>query len=78
MTNVQLINAVRRQSVHAACSGKVSDQPDLELLAYLAKTARPSARSVSYRGIRWPVRHNLWARIVCCPNGDPLVGVVDL
>lgn len=79
MTRSQIIKTMARQSNRAIRTGRITGQPDLELLAYLAKTARPRAKSVNYRGVNWPLSHNLWSRIVVCPETRRnLVGVIDL
>lgn len=79
MSRAKILRAVRQQSDRALSTGDVAGQPDLSLLSYLLKTAKPRAMGINYRGIRFPVRHSLWARVVCCPTtGVPLVGVIDV
>lgn len=42
--------------------------PDLDELVYVAKgTTGPRSRSVSWRGIRFPIRHTLLFKQVLCP-----------
>ena len=53
--------------------------PVLKRLAYLAKTSRPRARSVTLGGVRFPLTHGLWACVVVCPRTRRrLVGTVTL
>jgi len=79
VSRAKILRAVRQQSDRALSTGDVAGQPDLSLLSYLLKTAKPRARSLTYRGIRFPIRHTAWARIVCCPSsGYPLIGRIDI
>jgi len=51
----------------------------LRMLAYLAKVARPRAKSIYWDGIRFPLRQGLVINSVLCPDtGRPLVGAMAL
>ena len=53
--------------------------PVLERLAYLAKTAKPRARSITLDGVRFPLHQGLAMSFVSCPRtGRQLVGTVTL
>ena len=74
-----VIEQARREANKAGSTQDLSRFPVLGMLAWLAKVARPQARSVEWRGVRFPLSHGLWARVVVCPRtGRRLVGTVDL
>ena len=74
-----VVERAHREANKAGSTQDLSRFPVLGMLAWLAKVARPRARSVEWRGARFPLRHGLWARVVVCPRtGRRLVGTVML
>ena len=74
-----VIEQARREANKAGSTQDLSRFPVLGMLAWLAKVARPRARSIEWSGVRFPLSHGLWARVVVCPRtGRRLVGVVTL
>ncbi len=56
-----------------------SDAPDLLALSREVGNAQPRARSVSFRGVKFPLMHTLYQRVAVCPETRrPLVGALDL
>lgn len=74
-----VIEQARREANKAGSTHDLSRLPALGMLAWLAKVARPRARSVEWCGARFPLSHGLCARVVVCPRtGRRLVGTIDL
>ena len=77
--SVNVIEQAHREAYEAGSTQDLSRFPVLGMLAWLAKAASPRARSVELCGVRFPLRHGLWARVVVCPRtGRRLVGTVML
>lgn len=76
---VNIIDQAHREAYDAGSTQDLSRFPVLGMLAWLAKVASPRARSVEWSGVRFPLSHGLWARVVVCPRtGRRLVGTVTL
>jgi hypothetical protein len=75
----RIIEQAHREADKAGSTQDLSQFPVLGMLAWLAKTARPRARSVELCGVRFLLSSGLWARVVICPRtGRRLVGAVML
>ena len=75
-TKAKIIAEVRRQSEIVYRTGRWDLADDLDMLRYLLKIS-PNARSISWRGIRFPVRRGVLIDSVRCPEtGRGLLGVV--
>lgn len=73
----QLLADLRKQSDEVFRTRCWAGFEDLQMLSYLARCAGPRAKSVEYRGIRFPLLHGIITRQVRCPDsGVPLLGVV--
>lgn len=73
----RLLVDLRRQSEAVFMTRNWRGSDDLQMLAYLARTAGHRARSVHYRGVWFPLLSGIITRQVRCPDsGVPLVGVV--
>ena len=76
---LRIIEQAHCEADKAGATQNLSQFPVLGMLAWLAKTARPRARSVELCGVRFPLSHGLWALFVVCPRtGRRLVGAVTL
>ena len=75
----QLLADLRAQSERVSLTRDWSDAPDLIALSREVGKALPRARSVSFRGVKFPLMHSLSQRIAACPEtGRLLVGALDL
>ena len=75
----QLLADLRAQSERVSLSRDWSDAPDLIALSREVGKALPRARSVSFRGVKFPLIHTLTQRVATCPETRrPLVGALDL
>lgn len=75
----QLLANLRRQSASVFLTRDWSQAHDLTGLLRALKLAPPRARSVTFRGVRFPLAWSLSSTVVCCPaTGMHLVGKVDL
>lgn len=75
-TREQILRSIRQQADHAA---RIDDPEygDIGWLKFLLKAASPRAKSVFWRGVRFPIRRGLLIDSVRCPDtGRGLVGVV--
>lgn len=51
----------------------------LQMLAWLAKIARPRAKTIYWDGIRFPLRRGFVINSVLCPEtGQPLIGALAI
>lgn len=74
----QTLCRIRKESDRALLSQHVMSD-DLQIMAYLAKVAPPRARSISWRGIRFPLRQGFAINSVLDPEtGRPLVGALAI
>ena len=75
----QLLADLRAQSERVSLTRDWSNAPDLIALSREVGKALPRARSVSFRGVKFPLMHTLTQRLACCPDTRrPLVGALDL
>ncbi len=73
----QLLADLRKQSDEVFRTRCWAGSEDMQMLSYLARCAGPRAKSVEYRGIRFPLLHGIITRQVRCPDsGRALLGVV--
>ena len=73
----RLLADLRKQSETVSRTRCWHGSDDLQMLAYLARTAGHCTRSVHYRGVSFPLLTGIITRQVRCPDtGMPLVGVV--
>ncbi|WP_305073460.1 hypothetical protein [Propionivibrio sp.] len=74
-----ILELAHREADLAGSTQDLSAFPVLDMLCWLAKVASPRARSVTWGGKRFVLKHGLWNRVVVCPRtGRRLVGTVDL
>lgn len=77
-SRARFLASLRRQSA-AALAGDWSGAEDLVGLLAELKRAPPRARSVTYRGVRFPLAWSLSCTVVCCPKtGTRLIGRLDI
>lgn len=78
-SRAQVLARLRRESERAYKARHIKPCSDLDLLAYMARTAGWRARSVMLHGIRFPLRRGLAMDVVACPDtGMALVGVLGI
>lgn len=76
-TRKRTLERLIRQSAAVYRTREWKNADDLQMLAYLARSAAPNSRSVCWLGIRFPLWHGIVTRQVRCPDsGTPLVAVV--
>ena len=77
---VSVVELARWESAQAAQTRQLPSQfPTLRVLRNILRTSSPSARSIKWHGVRWPLASSLSSRYVCCPEtGRLLFGVIDL
>jgi hypothetical protein len=76
-SRAQILARIRSQSARVCELNDWHGADDLGMLAYLARNAGDRIRSISWRGIRFPVTAGFVIRSVRCPEtGMALVGVV--
>ena len=75
----QLLAELRAQAERVTLTRDWSDAPDLIALSREVSAAHYRARSVSFRGVKFPLMHSLSQRMAACPEtGRLLVGALDL
>ena len=75
----QLLADLREQSERVSLTRDWSEAPDLLALSREVSNAQPRARSVSFRGIKFPLMATLTQRMATDPETRrPLVGALDL
>lgn len=78
-TKAAKLAALRKQSNRVAETRDWSGCDTLRTLAYLARVAKPRARSIFWDGIKFPLRQGFAINSVLCPlTGQPLVGALAL
>jgi hypothetical protein len=74
MASRELLKRLRSDVQHARICGQTYD---LDMLHYLVRTAKPRAKSVWWRGVRFPLGNGLATRWALDPEtGQTLVGAV--
>lgn len=75
----QLLADLRAQSERVSLTRDWSNAPDLLALSREVGKALPRARSVSFRGVKFPLVHTFIQRVAACPETRCLlVGALDL
>ena len=75
----QLLSKLREQSARVSLTRDWSEAPDLLALSREVSNAQPRARSVSFRGVKFPLMATLTQRMATDPETRrPLVGALDL
>ena len=75
----QLLADLREQSERVSLTRNWSEAPDLLALSREVSNAQPRARSVSFRGVKFPLIHTLTQRVAACPETRCLlVGALDI
>ena len=75
----RLLADLRAQSERVSVTRDWSNAPDLIALSHEVGKALPRARSVSFRGVKFPLMATLTQRMATDPETRrPLVGALDL
>ncbi len=67
-TRTKTLAALYAQADRVVATRNWSTADDLSILVDLTRCAPPRARSVSWKGIRFPLINSLFSRIVLCPD----------